>query len=167
MPAFLLALVLAFVLGFAAHRASVCTVRAVAEVMHARTSFMFRSIGKSILWILAVTLPFYFLVPGAVLAYSGWQFTLTALAGGLLFGIGAGINGACAYSTMARCVDGEPWLPVRWRDSTVALAPVGRADRVVALGRVGGPPVLETEVLRLAHLALLASAVADGHHSAG
>ncbi len=65
----------------------------------------------------------------------------------------------------ARCVDGEAWLPVQWRDSTVALAPVGRADRVVALGRVGGPPVLETEVLRLAHLALLASAVADGHHS--
>lgn len=67
----------------------------------------------------------------------------------------------------ARCADGEPWVPRTWRDSTIALAPVGRSDRVVVLGRVGGPPVLGTEVLRLAHLALLASSVADGRHLVG
>ena len=37
----------------------------------------------------------------------GWRLSATALAGGFLFGLGAGVNGACAYSTMARLVDGE------------------------------------------------------------
>ena len=100
-------LVLAFILGFAAHRASVCTVRAVAEAMHSQTTFMFRGIGKTMLWIVAVTVPFFLLVPATASNLSGWQLSGLAIAGGFLFGIGAGINGACAYSTMARVVDGE------------------------------------------------------------
>ncbi len=97
----------AALLGFAAHRASICTVRAVAEVMSARTAFMLASIGKSALWVMALTLPFLWLVPAAANSISGWQLTVTALAGGLVFGFGAAINGACAYSTMTRLVDGE------------------------------------------------------------
>ena len=102
-----ISLVLAMILGFAAHRASICTVRAVAETMHSGTAFMFASIGKSILWILAVTLPVYWLFPNLIEGLVGWQLSATALAGGFLFGLGAGVNGACAYSTMARLVDGE------------------------------------------------------------
>jgi uncharacterized protein len=94
-------------LGFAAHRASICTVRAVAEILSARTAFMLASIGKSALWVIALTLPFLWLAPGAAPPIGGWQLTATALAGGLLFGIGAAINGGCAYSTMTRLVDGE------------------------------------------------------------
>jgi uncharacterized protein len=107
MAALLLACVLAIALGFAAHRASICTVRAVAEVMTARTAHMFACLGKSVLWVGAVTLPFIWLVPSSATNLTGWPFTLAAMAGGLLFGIGAGINGACAYSTMARLADGD------------------------------------------------------------
>src|SRR5260370_827477 len=53
--AFVLAFFFALVLGFAAHRASICTVRAVAEAMHARTFMMFGSVVKSVLWVIAVT----------------------------------------------------------------------------------------------------------------
>lgn len=95
------------VLGFAAHRASICTVRAVAEVMSARSAFMLVSIGKSALWVMVLTLPFVWLMPAAAGGISGWSLTLPALAGGLLFGFGAALNGACAYSTMTRLMDGE------------------------------------------------------------
>jgi uncharacterized membrane protein YedE/YeeE len=101
------ALLLAFVLGFAAHRASVCAVRAVAEFQHSGTGYMAASIGKSMLWVMLVTLPFFLLTSPAGPYLGGWALTGTAAAGGLLFGMGAGINGACAYSTMTRLVDGE------------------------------------------------------------
>lgn len=105
--AFVVACLFAGLLGFAAHRASICTVRAVAEIVSARTGFMLASIGKSALWVIALTVPFLWLVPAATAGINGWPITLSALAGGLLFGIGAAINGGCAYSTMSRLMDGE------------------------------------------------------------
>src|SRR5262245_54014389 len=112
MVAFVFAFFFAMVLGFAAHRGSVCTVRAVAETMHARTFAMFRGVAKSVLWIIAVTVPVFWLLPATAGAVGGWQFTLLALAGGFAFGLGAGVNGACAYSTMARLSDGEASMVV-------------------------------------------------------
>lgn len=103
----LLAIVLGGILGFAAHRASICTVRAVAEVMTSRRAAMFVSVGKSWLWVWVVTIPFLWLFPAAAAGVNGWQLTAMAVTGGFLFGLGAALNGACAYSTMARFVDGE------------------------------------------------------------
>jgi len=107
MVLFAFAILLGAILGFAAHRASVCTVRAVAEVMGSRRARMFAGVGKSWLWIWAVTLPFLWFMPPAVSGVNGWQLTGFAVAGGFLFGLGAACNGGCAYSTMARFVDGE------------------------------------------------------------
>ena len=95
---------LAIILGFAAHRGSICMVRGVAEVLSARTGFMLISIGKSMLWVFAVSLPFFWLLSGGL---TGWQLSAVAVLGGFVFGVGAAINGACAYATMARLVDGE------------------------------------------------------------
>jgi uncharacterized membrane protein YedE/YeeE len=106
MVTLVVAFVLAAILGFAAHRASVCTVRAVAEVVSSRTVFMFGSVAKTVLWVSAVTIPVLWLVPSTQ-PVPGWQFSAWAVAGGFVFGIGAAINGACAYSTMARLMDGE------------------------------------------------------------
>ena len=107
MIALIVSCILAGILGFAAHRASICTVRAVAEITHSRTGYMLASIAKSALWVFAITLPFFLLMPASVNSVTGWQLTFTAILGGLAFGIGSGINGACAYATMARMVDGE------------------------------------------------------------
>jgi uncharacterized membrane protein YedE/YeeE len=101
------AVVLGMVMGFAAHRASICTVRAVAEVMSARSGHMFAGVGRSWLWIWAVTFAFLSLVPASGAGINGWALTAFALAGGLIFGLGAALNGGCAYSTMARLADGE------------------------------------------------------------
>jgi uncharacterized protein len=102
-----IAILLAAILGFAAHRASICTVRAVAEIMSSRGGYMFASIGKSMLWVLAVMIPLFWLMPAAGTGLSGWSLSGFAVLGGFLFGLGAAINGGCAYSTMARFVDGD------------------------------------------------------------
>jgi uncharacterized membrane protein YedE/YeeE len=101
------AILLAMILGFAAHRASICTVRTIAEIMSARTGYMLASVGKSVLWVWAVSIPFFWLMPAAGTGVSGWSLTGFAMLGGFAFGLGAAINGGCAYSTMARLVDGE------------------------------------------------------------
>lgn len=52
---------------------------------------------------------------------------------------------------------GPDWAP-GWSDATVAVVPAGR-DRVVLMGRAGGPTFLDTELRRLARVtALLPSA---------
>lgn len=55
----------------------------------------------------------------------------------------------------------EPWVPERWHDLglQLAAAPVGSPDRVVLVGRPGGPRWRQSEVLRLAHLAGIAATV--------
>lgn len=51
-------------------------------------------------------------------------------------------------------VDLEPgWIP-GWADSTVIVTPLTR-DRVIAIGRLGGPRFLDSEIARLNHLAAL------------
>ncbi len=107
MATFILAVVLALILGFASHRASICTVRAVAEVMSSRNGSMFASVGRSVLWVWALTLPIFWLIPSAGSGILGWQLSGMALLGGMSFGLGAAVNGGCAYSTMARLVDGD------------------------------------------------------------
>jgi hypothetical protein len=58
----IIACILAAILGFAAHRASICTVRAVAEFTHSGTGYMFASIVKSALWVFAITIPVFLLL---------------------------------------------------------------------------------------------------------
>jgi uncharacterized membrane protein YedE/YeeE len=97
----------ALALGFTAHRANICTVRAMAEIISARSAYMLASVGKSILWALLLIVPVVWLVPSAISSASGWELTTTALIGGFIFGLGSTINGGCAFSTMTRMMDGE------------------------------------------------------------
>ena len=93
-------LFLAAVLGFAAHRSSVCTVLAVAEVLSTRRAYMFLSFVKTILWILAITLPLIWLLPSGRVSGQGWDISIYAVTGGFMFGVGATLNGGCAFSTL-------------------------------------------------------------------
>ena len=56
----------------------------------------------------------------------------------------------------------EAWVPERWDvlGTELAASPVGSPDRVVLLGRPGGPRFRASEVLRLTHLAGIAATVA-------
>lgn len=87
-------------------------------------------------------------------------------------------NGAAevvhATDTAPDLPDGRaPWLPVTkavlidipkdwaehgWQDITAAAVPAAN-KQVLVLGRSGGPPILESELARLAHLATLARTI--------
>lgn len=100
-------LLLAAVLGFAAHRASVCTVKAVAEVVSNGQAYMFLSFLKTVLWVMAITIPFTWWMPDAHGAEPSFEISTSILAGGFLFGMGAALNKGCAFSTLSRLGDGQ------------------------------------------------------------
>ena len=98
---------LAALLGFAAHRASICTVKAIEEVLTTRRAFMLLSFAKTVLWVMAVTALLLWALPEAPGNLAGWQVSLTGLAGGLIFGMGAVFNKGCAFSTLTRLGGGQ------------------------------------------------------------
>ena len=100
-----LAIFLAFMaalVGFAAHRASLCTVRAVEEVFSSRRGFMLLSFAKTMLWVAGVTFVILWVWPEIAAPRAAWTLTLPALAGGMIFGVGAVFNGGCSISTLTR-----------------------------------------------------------------
>lgn len=58
----------------------------------------------------------------------------------------------------------EPWVPERWEvlGTELVAAPVGSPQRVVLVGRPGGPRFRGSEVLRLSHLAGIVATVSAG-----
>ena len=57
------------------------------------------------------------------------------------------------FDTTHRVELDSGWLP-GWGDSTVVVTPLTQ-DRVIAIGRLGGPAFLDSEIARLHHLAAL------------
>lgn len=58
----------------------------------------------------------------------------------------------------------QPWVPKTWQDlgTELAATPLGKPDRVLLVGRPGGPLFRAAEVARLAHLAGIVGVVLDG-----
>jgi len=106
-PALLaLAATLAFALGFAAHRASLCNVRAVVEIIGSRRAWILASIFQAAAWAALVHGAVSLVVPAAVVV-AVREPAAIAIAGGFLFGTGAAMNGGCSLSTLQRLADGE------------------------------------------------------------
>lgn len=60
--------------------------------------------------------------------------------------------------------DGD-WVPEPWRDMDIRLAaaPIGKGDKAILLGRVGGPDYRPSEIARLGYLAGIISTVLRSH----
>lgn len=102
-----LSFVLVFLIGFAAHRASLCTVRAVMQWMEQRKSSLLVSFFYASLWASLATGLFAWAgvsISGRPVLASDW---LLSVSGGMLFGMGAALNGGCSLSTLQRLADGE------------------------------------------------------------
>lgn len=105
-----LSFVLVFLIGFTAHRASLCTVRAVMQWMERRKSSLLVSFFYASLWASLVTGLFAWAevtISGRPVLASDW---LLSVVGGLLFGMGAAVNGGCSLSTLQRLADGDSRL---------------------------------------------------------
>lgn len=109
MPALLMniaAVLAAALLGFAAHRGGICTVKAAGEVLSSRRAWMLTSFLKAAAWAFIVMMPFGW-TEGTDALPPLLRPTLAGLGGGVLFGLGATVNGACAVSTISRLGDGD------------------------------------------------------------
>lgn len=100
-------LLLAFAVGYAIRRGSICAVYATrALVIDGKTSrfraFFVASAGSG-----AIIVPLHWALPDLVTLSAGYPVTLTVLLGGAAFGIGAWINGACVLGTLAHLTGGE------------------------------------------------------------
>ncbi len=96
----------AFLLGFAAHRSSLCAVKAVAETMTTGRVVMLAFFFKITIWVVSLSVLGLALF-GISAPVVHWPATLSSIAGGLLFGVGATANGGCTFSTLRRLGDGE------------------------------------------------------------
>ena len=98
---------LAALLGIGAHRASICTVKAVTEILTTRRGYMLASFGKTVLWVITITIGLTWLAGEAVAPVTAWRLSLLGLVGGFVFGAGAVINGGCAFATLTRLANGQ------------------------------------------------------------
>ncbi len=109
MPGFValaVALICATAMGFAIQRGATCAVVAVEEVLSQRRATRFVALAEAALWVAG----------GLVIAQAaglsavmppGFAPDLWTVIGGLLLGIGAFVNGACAFGSIARLGRGE------------------------------------------------------------
>lgn len=133
---------LAGIIGFAAHRASLCSVRAVEEMLTTRRGFMVASFVKSALWVMGATLLITQFVPVDVMMTQGKELSLLTLMGGVLFGIGATINGGCAFSTLTRLGAGNIGMLVSLIGfisgaAMLELLPLGKYPAIAADAQTG------------------------------
>ena len=138
----ILALGCAALIGFAAHRGSLCNVRAVAELMTTGSAHMLSSLLQAVLWMAALTgvlVLGFGLAPQPVLAHTPVYW---AVAGGALFGTGAAINGGCSLSTLTRLADGNMGMVATLAGFALgvsALVALHAGDSLAALAPLPSP----------------------------
>jgi hypothetical protein len=98
-----LLLSLAFLLGFALNRGSTCAVIAMTELVQERRPARFVAFLECTLWG-ALTYAAWHLMPGSETRWSGFGFAAT---GGTIFGVGAFVNGACAFGSVGHLGNGD------------------------------------------------------------
>ncbi len=97
---------LAALVGYSAQRASICSVRAVAEALDDRDPRLMVSFAKAAAWALALAIPLGWTSLGEIEA-GATRLGPAVIAGGVLFGLGAALNNRCAVSTISHLASGE------------------------------------------------------------
>lgn len=103
----LLCVAFAALIGYVMHRASLCNVRAVANLIDARDPRLLLSFARAVAWSALVAGTLLLVAQRAPAMPLVREPLLLALAGGFTFGAGAALNGGCSLSTLQRLADGE------------------------------------------------------------
>lgn len=106
MTVFTVSLICAFGVGFSAQRGSLCVVSGIADVVDRRSPRVFMSFFRIGVWVTLLSSPICWLFVAAhpLMTYS---LSLLTVVGGLLFGIGAALNGGCSFGTLIRFAAGD------------------------------------------------------------
>jgi hypothetical protein len=81
---YICSLLLAALMGFAVHRASLCTVKTVAEIFSSRKAYMMATLLKAVLWVATVSVPILVYLPETAAPNPVYAITVTAIGGGFL-----------------------------------------------------------------------------------
>jgi toxin CptA len=142
-PELALAVVLVALIGFAVQRGATCTVVAVAEIVDHRRVARLSAMLEASLWVAGCILVARAL---GVTMYAPTTFAISAatIAGGVLLGLGAVINGACVIGAIARFGAGE-WafaatplgfllgcFAAGWTGFAAAVSPVAASSPLLA-----------------------------------
>jgi len=103
----LLARLLAAILSMFAHRAGLCSVVAVKELLERQRPDMLCSFFKAVLWVMAVMIAVTWIAPDIVKTPATWHISISGIIGGLIFGVGAAVNRGCALSTLRELCNGR------------------------------------------------------------
>lgn len=138
------ALVLALIAGFAAQRGSICSVAAVGDIVFRGDARRFSAFFECSLWSLIVLTACSGQTSGG---FTDYPVGARAGLGGAIFGVGAAMNGACAFGSAARLGRGELAFlgtPVGFFIGAFALSHVAApaAATPAKTGFEGGPFVL-------------------------
>ena len=98
---------LAFGVGFATQRGSVCGVLAARQIVETRKTSRLVAFVLASLWALVVVVPLAWLIGDRLVLSPSYEGISLALAGGALYGLGTVINGACVFGTVARTFSGN------------------------------------------------------------
>ncbi|AEI92820.1 YeeE/YedE thiosulfate transporter family protein [Roseobacter litoralis] len=132
-------LMLAFCVGYAIRRGSICAVAATQSLIVERRSRRFRAFGVAAAGAGAVIIPLHWLFPASATLSAGYPVTLQVLLAGVAFGLGARINRACALGTLAHLTGGNlvyGLTIVGMVAGATAIASVGSASESDAVLRV-------------------------------
>ena len=104
--AWLVSILCVGVMGFAIQRGATCTVAAVDEVLSNRRAHRLMAMLEASLWV-AGGLALAQLAHLADSMPAGYEVSVWTVAGGVLLGLGAWVNGACVFGAVARLGSGE------------------------------------------------------------
>ncbi|HEV2673011.1 MAG TPA: YeeE/YedE thiosulfate transporter family protein [Aliidongia sp.] len=106
MATLIFSIICAATFGYASQRGGFCVTSAVTAVMENRSGRLFLSFLRCSLWAaLSITLMFW--VGAGAVPMASYPPTFWSVAGGVLFGAGAAINGGCTFGTLNRLAAGN------------------------------------------------------------
>ena len=59
---------------------------------------------------MAVSVPIFLFLPDTAAPNRSYAITVVAIIGGFLFGVGAAVNGGCAFSTLGHLANDNLWM---------------------------------------------------------
>ncbi|MEO0370819.1 MAG: YeeE/YedE thiosulfate transporter family protein [Pseudomonadota bacterium] len=103
----ILVVTLAFVIGYAIRRGSICIVAATHAFVVQRRSKRLRAFGVAVAAAGLIVIPLHWALPDTAMLSLSFPATLTVIAAGAIYAIGARVNNACAFGTLAYITGGK------------------------------------------------------------
>lgn len=142
--------------GFALQRGQICSVLAAKQIVETGSASRLAAFGYAIAWVVLLTVPLSYAFPGTVSLAPTYPLSITVLAFGALYGLGAFINGACLFGICSRSVSGSVEFLAAIPGIAIGSALAARWDVPASLG----PPraSMLQELPALAMTAVIAAA---------